>query len=1295
VPGPCAIGSVPRSAVLSTECYLCKSLLLLPSPCYLFLGRSRLVIVITWGHCPRPLQHPQLAPSVICAVMSGSERNPEPCLIQHIKSAFATTARHVHSSLVPRIPVAVSNQWSCCPSQLPSEPPHSTLIAESCPKCFHNRRKSSKGLIEKAVRQPATLPGIPPVPGLALASSWNPQTANHPALQTLTVSHSVTVEAHVQPYPRTCSELLVHDTEHEFDPNLSPAKNKENLANGGIIPENEGKPHDQLPCSCKVSQSDTTFRNAATLLNSEIISDSRCKSKVSILEEVLSWRRTAYQGPPRTCFERPRNEIIKQYSRKKAHLNFWFVSSFLLLLSPMLTTGSEFPQRECCDNPLYKFDPPPHETRTTFLPPRIAYPPPEVPDFPEYGPEVPPRLPGPPGSGAGVLTTTPAAGSLGCLLARTLCTEDSACNQILQVIPRVCGLELVTCSTPTVTKCQAALRTLQSFPFFNPTCLCKEPRLDPDCNQFKDFLIDHPCLSTKYKEDDPFPVDALPTCDHAKDVCDADQVCSKKVQTFQKSCPLRRDQCVMTDVQTCHGSWQNLRQSPIFGCICPSNMPNKENCDQIFKVVNGNDCIDAQLPDTLRVVYTNLAKASKFWTFWYQNLEGSGGRGGGADGISHTHRTTRQTVSVDESTKTSTPYYLPTTVDRNRGEQKTSQKDQEIVNLRSTCHLAMDRCERDSNCRPYLESIKTRCVDSCSRDRCMAAVKEFYRKIPKQHSLDVAFCLCKKNGADDQCFRAQSVLHPPCAQTPASWSGKEEDLPSCHLLARSCRENKNCRRSLERYEQACSVDSDTKTCAGTYTACREAMVEILGTDLRTNCACSGTAGDFRELFECIEYQRLFWVNPCVVDAQKDYHLKLEITPAWTPRNTPPVVQSPRTPRTTPRTRFTPRKTRPPPKPETTTKKPIKRTTTVTPKPKKVTPRTRPTPPPTSPPIRDLGTPAWTAPKPPARTTRTPRRPRPPRTTPAPNKQNGVTPISAEPKTTTTTLPPKYCNLNLPNFTDGNVKYIRENFEKRLYNEDVGKSGSHLCGCNPGPELKCTALEEIEKKPCNTESAFYSHASPFYLAYRGQCLCYSGEFICAKHDTSKGSKKDKKIQVAESPPGVYLYLGYSKKDSLILQRGRVSLGKKVPDTEEEERKEVKDTVQQTVSHFTSNTNKSDCRINLVDRIGENYILKATLDEFDEYRMKKNMSDQMKYKEKAECFAALESIAQKVNERDADMRSHIVLSMFKVAAAEANVPEPPPSRGLTYGPSKQTMFLTMLFSLSISRFLSGRRSFSPNL
>ena len=41
----------------------------------------------------------------------------------------------------------------------------------------------------------------------------------------------------------------------------------------------------------------------------------------------------------------------------------------------------------------------------------------------------------------------------------------------------------------------------------------------------------------------------------------------------------------------CHSSWQTLRQSPIFGCICPNNLPNKKKCDKIFETVNGNDCI--------------------------------------------------------------------------------------------------------------------------------------------------------------------------------------------------------------------------------------------------------------------------------------------------------------------------------------------------------------------------------------------------------------------------------------------------------------------------------------------------------------------------------------------------------------------------------------------------------------------------------------------------------------------------------------------------------------------------------
>ena len=51
--------------------------------------------------------------------------------------------------------------------------------------------------------------------------------------------------------------------------------------------------------------------------------------------------------------------------------------------------------------------------------------------------------------------------------------------------------------------------------------------------------------------------------------------------------------------------------------------------------------------------------------------------------------------------------------------------------------------------------------------------------------------------------------------------------------------------------------------------------------------------------------------------------------------------------------------------------------------------------------------------------------------------------------------------------------------------------------------------------------------------------------------------------------------------------------------------------------------------MVDRIGENYILKATMDEFDEYRMKKNMSDEMKYREKVKIYFLLDSTTQITN------------------------------------------------------------------
>ena len=88
------------------------------------------------------------------------------------------------------------------------------------------------------------------------------------------------------------------------------------------------------------------------------------------------------------------------------------------------------------------------------------------------------------------------------------------------------------------------------------------------------------------------------------------------------------------------------------------------------------------------------------------------------------------------------------------------------------------------------------------------------------------------------------------------------------------------------------------------------------------------------------------------------------------------------------------------------------------------------------------------------------------------------------------------------------------------------------------------------------------------------------------------------------------------------------------------------------------------------------------QFNIFRMKKNMSDFMKYKEKEECYDAVQTVAMKVNHHDPDMMSHVIMSIFKVANAEANVPPPPPtpapSQGLHRSPSTVLCIVIIIFT-----------------
>ena len=114
---------------------------------------------------------------------------------------------------------------------------------------------------------------------------------------------------------------------------------------------------------------------------------------------------------------------------------------------------------------------------------------------------------------------------------------------------------------------------------------------------------------------------------------------------------------------------------------------------------------------------------------------------------------------------------------------------------------------------------------------------------------------------------ALEKIHPQCAQKPPdqllppSNGHVYHPPPGCHTVAELCRESPDCRSKLEYYEQSCAVDSVTKKCAGRPSTCRSALIGILGTALRTTCSCQGI--DSHQTYECLGWQRLLWLNPCV------------------------------------------------------------------------------------------------------------------------------------------------------------------------------------------------------------------------------------------------------------------------------------------------------------------------------------------------------------------------------------------------------------------------------------------------
>ncbi|XP_063220106.1 uncharacterized protein LOC134529683 isoform X1 [Bacillus rossius redtenbacheri] len=896
-----------------------------------------------------------------------------------------------------------------------------------------------------------------------------------------------------------------------------------------------------------------------------------------------------------------------------------------LLLGLVLAQASEFPERECCD-PIYPLPAPPAST-TPY-----------------------PSAATPTGrSGPNIKT---AVAILNCLIARQLCFEDPSCSAILEIIPRVCGPELVACSTVTVTKCQAALRTLQAFPFFKPTCLCREPHVEPECNSFRDFLFDHPCIFVSKKEKDPYPVDALPTCNHALSVCQQERKCISLFDDFKTNCKVREGKCRMDDRDLCHDAWTKLRLSPMFGCICPNNHM-KRRCDRIFTTVNHNPCVDVlpaylDLSGTDSALYPYDPEQENFREFWFppatslypyflfpshdlrprlphsphyphypgtingtqlpveetlntsleyddpngkmnstysgsisvkvismekpsfntiesqlenplvginDNYKGSGHLKYAQKNNHHGMKSyvNDSFTDEDEAVRRVNIYY-PTRISKIQSSSKPDDDQPKNFTFQSTCHVALNMCNQNHSCQVELEPVLQHCDQSrCNREQCMEALQNFYRRADLSWSLEVAFCLCRKtDNKQDKCLIAQEKLHPVCAQRMEGAGS-----PTCHSLAELCREERECRSRLENYEQSCAVDSVTKKCAGPPAECRKSMLGILGTELRSNCACKGT--DMMQLYDCLGWQRLLWVNPCVVESQKDFHAKKLVV-------------------------------------ATTTRSPIVDTSSI-----------RPAASATPGHVGSSAIPVVTLEV-------------------ASSERTAIT----LPNLASTTVPPRFCVVQSPYHSD---EKIREGQGKRLYRDDEPEC-SEVCQCNEGDLLTCNTVC-VERLPCKTEFAFYNHKAPAYQAYRGRCLCYSGKFICMRPSPESYNL----------PEGVFLFLGYSETDeSLLKPHSNLSIQDAVSSLEALMRQEV--------------SNKTSCTLMIYNVTKDNMIVKAKL---NAEKVTSGSPEAVRHssldhlmREKNECAGPLHNISEKINSHHPEFHTHLLLSIIKMAEVEVKVP-----------------------------------------
>ncbi|GAB6031689.1 hypothetical protein CHUAL_009440 [Chamberlinius hualienensis] len=731
-----------------------------------------------------------------------------------------------------------------------------------------------------------------------------------------------------------------------------------------------------------------------------------------------------------------------------------------------------------------------------------------------------------------------------CLTAQKLCSHDSTCSALFYFVNKNCGNisnSTDVCAVKDALSCKAALKTLQNHKLFENPCICTDDasHLGLQCHQLFNYIFKNPCLEVPEKDASSDLFDDVlkaPSCNFAFKLCSENHKCKRIVDHFRHHCPIRDKICIPANRVACEEAVSGIQLTPMYGCAC---WTNDERCLKIYHLVNNSCTAEFQTNQQEKLIPQRILD---MWKTLPPSTTPSSSRY-----IPEVEQHPGPSRGIITSKNKPANSFFPSNSEQKINKVILPPQDSAHMPFPITCSGAQKSCEEDETCNLLLVNITIACEDNvavCNRSNCMTAIRHFYHLGSKGKTQDVAFCSCRHE--DETCLKSRNRLHPICATYMPS------SKPSCDEIVESCKRRDDCRNRLHKFDEACAVDKHTVKCQSSSKECREALLGILGTPLRTSCACYGN--NIIALYKCTEWQRFLWLNPCVVQAQKEYEDERMNAIPHPPRNGAFHLT-----------------TRRPSLDDKEENYPY-----------------------FSPPPGDnsMATPATFT--------------RPPQLTP--------------PEPTT----PKFCSVG-PKESEVKIPY---GTDMRIFSiEDP--SCSLICVCDEMGIRICKNVPCDAKIPCKTETAVYGHSTPAYQAYRGRCICHSGQFICMRP----------RPQLYSLRQGVYLFLGYSHFEEKNV----------FPITQKSVTNSIK-RIQELVNESPKNTSGAICKLIQYKHIEDNLVLQAILEENEDEWKNNSVSERIVQKDKANCLNPLKYITELINNNDPIVRNDPTMTLFRLSDVE---------------------------------------------